>query len=334
VPSLVFVIAVVVLAWTYDFFNGMNDAANAIATSISTRALTPRQAILLARTLNFLGAFLTTEVAKTIGKGVVRSEFLTEPMVLAALIGAVVWAWLCTHYGIPISITHSLIAGLMGAGWAGGGLQALLLGGLLRIGYAMVISPISGFIGGFVLMLMAYWLFQRMLPTAVSRLFRYGQILSASYMAFAHGANDTQNAMGVITAALLAGGFIKEFRVPWWVILGSAFFMGLGTSFGGWRVIRTMGMRMVKLQPIQGFSAEASAATVMVLATLLGLPISTTHVISTAIMGVGATRRLSAVRWGIAGHIVAAWIFTFPGAAGIGAIAYYLITFGLRLLGT
>ncbi|MDR5694525.1 MAG: inorganic phosphate transporter [Armatimonadota bacterium] len=333
-PSIVFIVAVLILAWSYDFFNGMNDAANAIATSVSTRALTPRQAILLARTLNFLGAFLTTEVAKTIGKGVVRSEALTEPMVLAALIGATAWAWLCTHYGIPISITHSLVAGLMGAGWAGGGFQALQLRGFVKIAYAMIVSPVTGFLGGFALMLLAYWIFRRMLPTVVTRIFRYGQILSASYMAFAHGANDTQNAMGVITAALLAGGFIKEFKVPWWVILGSAFFMGLGTSFGGWRVIRTMGMRMVKLQPIQGFSAEASAATVMIVASLLGLPISTTHVISTAIMGVGATRRLSAVRWGIAGHIVAAWIFTFPGAAAIAAIAYYLLIGGLRLLGT
>lgn len=323
--SAMFIVIVVLLAWTYDFFNGMNDAANAIATSVSTRALSPRQAVVLARTLNFLGAFLTTEVAKTIGRGIVRPEFLTQPLVLAALIGASAWAGICTWLGLPISITHSLVGGLIGAGWAAAGTRALNFAGLFKIGYAMVVSPVGGFLGGFALMLAAYWAFRRVLPTVVTRVFRYGQILTASYVAFAHGANDTQNAMGIITAALLAAGFIKEFHVPLWVMIGSATFMGIGTSFGGWRVIRTMGMRMVKLQPVQGFSAEASAATVILGATLLGLPISTTHVISTAVMGVGATRRLSAVRWGVAGHIVGAWILTFPGAALIGAVSYYVV---------
>ncbi len=328
-----FVVAVIVLAWVYDFFNGMNDAANAIATSVSTRALTPRQAIILARTLNFAGAFVTTEVAKTIGKGIVRTEALTQPVVLAGLVGATAWAWACTWLGLPISITHSLVGGLMGAGFAAAGVAALNWTGLTKIGYAMVFSPVAGFAGGFALMLATYWAFRRAAPAVVTRIFRYGQIVSASYMAFAHGANDTQNAMGAITAALLAGGFISEFKVPLWVMLGSAFFMGVGTSFGGWRVIRTMGMRMVKLQPVQGFSAEVSAASVALGATLLGLPISTTHAISTAVMGVGATRRLSAVRWGIAGHIVGAWIFTFPGAAGIAVASYYVIAALLRLFG-
>ncbi len=331
--ALGFVVAVIVLAWLYDFFNGMNDAANAIATSVSTRALTPRQAIILARTLNFAGAFVTTEVAKTIGKGIVRSEALTQPAVLAGLVGATAWAWICTWRGLPISITHSLVAGLMGAGFAAAGLAALNLAGLGKIGYAMVLSPIAGFAGGFLLMLGAAWAFRRAAPALVTRVFRYGQILSAAYMAFAHGANDTQNAMGAITAALLAGGFIAEFRVPLWVMVGSALFMALGTSVGGWRVIRTLGMRMVKLQPVQGFSAEVSAASVMLGATMLGLPISTTHAITTAVMGVGATRRLSAVRWGVAGHIVGAWIFTFPGAAAIAAAAYYVIVLALRVFG-
>lgn len=330
---LAFIVAVIALAWTYDFFNGMNDAANAIATSVSTRALTPRQAILLARTLNVLGAFFTTEVAKTIGKGIVVADAVTQPVVLAALIGASSWAGVCTRLGIPISITHSLVAGMMGAGLAAGGLAVLNWPSLTKIGYAMVFSPVGGFIGGFALMLLTYWAFRRFLPAVVTRVFRHGQVVSAAFMAFAHGANDTQNAMGAITAALLAGGFLSEFKVPVWVIAGSAFFMGLGTSVGGWRVIKTMGMRMVKLQPPQGFAAEVSSASVILLATVLGLPISTTHVISTAIMGVGVTRRLSAVRWGIAGHIVAAWVFTFPGAALIGAGSFYLVTALVRAFG-
>jgi PiT family inorganic phosphate transporter len=322
---LAFVIAVVIVAWTYDFFNGMNDAANAIATTVSTRALTPRQAIVLARTMNFAGAFLTTEVARTIGKGIVHPDALTQAVVLSAVVGAAAWAGICTRLGIPISITHSLVAGMMGAGWASGGLGALNLHRLTGIGYGMIFSPLGGFLGGFALMLACYWGLRRLMPGVVTRIFRYGQILSAAYVSLAHGANDTQNAMGIITAALLAGNFIPEFEVPLWVIVGSAFFMALGTSVGGWRVIRTLGMRLVKLQPVQGFSAEVSAATTITAATLMGIPISTTHVISTAIMGVGATRRLSAVRWGIAGHIVAAWIFTFPGAAAIAAAAYFLI---------
>ncbi|MDR7421589.1 MAG: inorganic phosphate transporter [Armatimonadota bacterium] len=323
---LAFVVVVVVVAWTYDFFNGMNDAANAIATTVSTRALTPRQAILLARTMNFLGAFLTTEVARTIGKGIVAPEALTQTIVLTGVAGAAAWAGICTRFGVPISITHSLVAGLMGAGWASGGLGALNLQRLTGIGYGMVFSPLGGFLGGFALMLACYWLLRRMLPGTVNAVFRHGQVVSAAYVSLAHGANDTQNAMGVITAALLAGGFIPEFEVPLWVIVGSAFFMALGTSVGGWRVIRTLGMRLVKLQPVQGFSAEVSAATTISAATLLGIPISTTHVISTAIMGVGATRRLSAVRWGVAGHIVAAWVFTFPGAAAIAAAAHGFLT--------
>jgi len=316
---------ILILAWSYDFFNGMNDAANAIATTICTRALSPYQAILLARTLNFLGAFLTTEVAKTIGK-IVAPEYATYEVIISALIGATTWSWLCTYLGIPISITHSLIAGLMGAAFASGGLHAIqwhAVGNKIFIG--LIVSPVAGFFGGFLLMLAMMWIFQKGTPSRLNLLFRRGQILSAAYMAYSHGTNDTQNAMGVITFALVSAGILKSFEVPFWVKLTSAFFMALGTSVGGWRVIKTLGMRLVNLQPVQGFSAEAGAGTTMLVTSLLGMPISTTHAISTAVMGAGAVKRFSAVRWGIGTHIVLTWIFTFPGAALIAAAAYSLL---------
>jgi len=322
---LTFVIIVVALAWTYDFFNGMNDAANAIATTVSTRALTPRQAILLARTMNILGAFLTTEVAKTMGKGVVDPSSMDQLVVIAALAGASGWSAICTFLGIPISITHALVGGIMGAAIIGKGLGVLRFAGIKKILIAMILSPLAGFLLGFTLMVILFWLLRKVIPSKVNRTFRFGQIASAAFMAFSHGSNDTQNAMGIITAALMVGGFIKVFHVPIWVIIGSALFMGIGTSIGGWKVIKTMGVKMVKLKPVHGFTAEVSASAAIIIATLLGAPISTTHVISTSIMGVGATQRLSAVRWGVAFHIILTWILTFPGAAAIAGLTYLVI---------
>lgn len=293
---LTFLIIVVGLAWIYDSFNGMNDAANAIATTVSTRALTPRQAILLARTMNVLGAFLTTEVDKTMGKGVVDPGSMDQLVVIASLAGASSWSAFCTFLGIPISITHALVGGIMGAAIVGKGFHVLRFAGIKEILIAMILSPLAGFLLGFILMVILFWLLRNMIPSKVNRTFRYGQIVSAAFMAFSHGSNDTQNAMGVITAALMVGGFITTFHVPIWVIIGSAFFIGLGTSIGGWKVIKTMGVKMAKLKPVHGFSAEVSASAAIIIATLFGAPISTTHVISTSIMGVGATSRLSAVR--------------------------------------
>ena len=303
----------------------MNDAANAIATTVSTRALTPRQAIILARTMNVLGAFLTTEVAKTIGKGVVDPGSIDQLVVISALAGAIGWSALCTYLGIPISITHALVGGLMGAAIIAKGFAVIHYAGIQKIVIAMVLSPLAGFLAGFILMVMIYWLFRKALPEKVNKGFKYGQIVSAALMSLSHGSNDTQNAMGMITAALLVGGFIDSFQVPVWVILGSAIFMGLGTSFGGWKIIRTMGMRLVKLKPVHGFTAEFSAAATIMISTLLGAPVSTTHVISASIMGVGSTQRLSAVRWGIASNIVLTWILTFPGSALIAIIVYWAL---------
>jgi PiT family inorganic phosphate transporter len=322
---LLFLIIVISLAWSYDFYNGMNDAANAIATTVSTRALTPRQAIILARTMNVLGAFLTTEVAKTIGKGVVDPGSIDQLVVISALAGAIGWSALCTYLGIPISITHALVGGLMGAAIIAKGFAVIHYAGIQKIVIAMVLSPLAGFLAGFILMVMIYWLFRKALPEKVNKGFKYGQIVSAALMSLSHGSNDTQNAMGMITAALLVGGFIDSFQVPVWVILGSAIFMGLGTSFGGWKIIRTMGMRLVKLKPVHGFTAEFSAAATIMISTLLGAPVSTTHVISASIMGVGSTQRLSAVRWGIASNIVLTWILTFPGSALIAIIVYWAL---------
>lgn len=323
--SYLYIVIVVLLAWTYDFYNGMNDAANAIATTVSTRALTASQAIVLAWVFNIVGAFLTTKVAQTMGKGIVDPATVDRGIWVAALVGAIVWTAFCTHRGIPISITHALVGGIMGAAIVGYGVDILKWSGLQKVFVWLVLSPLIGFAAAYLLMLAVYWLFRKMRPSKANRFFRYGQIASASFMAYAHGANDTQNAMGIVTAALLASGFLTQFKVPVWVIFGSAFFMGLGTALGGWRVIKTLGMRMAKIEPPQGFSAETAGAASIVVATLVGAPISTTHVISTAIMGVGATRRLSAVRWGIARDIVLTWVLTFPGSATGAALAYLII---------
>lgn len=330
------IIAVIIIAWTYDFFNGMNDAANTVATSICTGALRPRAAVIMGALLNFAGAYYTTEVAKTIGKGIVDPHFITLELLCAGLIGAAMWSWWCTRRGMPISITHSVIGGFMGPAVVAHGFGVLQRDIIMKkVLLAMIFSPVAGFFGGLVLMIFVTWLAQAAMKIGarygrqlrVSKFFRTAQLGSAAYMGFSHGANDAQNAMGAITAALVATGFVSatEWEVPKWVIFGSAFFMGLGTYLGGWKVIRTLGMRLVKLQPVQGFSAETTAATVMLLASRIGAPISTTHAISTAVMGAGAVRRLSAVKWGVATNIMVAWFLTIPGAAAIGIVTHWAI---------
>ncbi len=319
--------AIIILAWTYDFYNGMNDCANAIATTVSTRALSPRMAILLAASLDIVGAFITTEVAKTIGKGILAPEAMTQWVLIAALLGAILWSAVCTHLGIPISITHSLVGGLIGAGTIAFGFKIIQMAGIKKVLFGMLLSPIAGFIVGFFLMILMMWLSRNAHPSRARKFFLRTQILSASFMALSHGANDTQNAMGIITAALLWIGALDTFHVPLWVILGSGISMGLGTYIGGWKVIQTMGMKMVKLRPIHGFSAETSAAASILAATFLGAPISTTQVMSTSVMGVGASDRLYKVKWDLAFNIVVTWILTIPGAAAIAALLFFLINF-------
>lgn len=322
--DLILLLAIIAAALVYDFFNGFNDCANAIATTVSTRALSPRAAILMAWVLNFFGALSHTAVAATVGKGVIDPQQVSLSLVLAALIGASVWTGMASFSGIPVSVTHSLIGGLLGAGIVASGSKIIMVQGIKKIILAMILSPILGFVGGLALIVTVSWAFKNSSFRTVNLHFKRWQILSAAWMAFSHGMNDAQNAMGIIAMALVSYGALATFEVPLWVMFACASAMALGTSIGGWRVIKTMGSKVFKLQPVHGFSAETSAATVIAGMSFIGAPISTTHVISTAIMGAGSSSRLSAVRWGIVRNIVIAWIITIP-AAGVVAALLYLI---------
>jgi len=318
-------VAVVGAALIFDFINGFHDTANAIATSVSTRVLTPMRAVVMAAALNFAGALVSTAVAKTIGQGIVAPEAATQGVVIAALLGAIAWNLITWYWGLPSSSSHALVGGVVGAAAAYRGFGILNARGLGEIFGSLLTSPAVGFAVGLGLMVALLWLLHRAIPARVNASFRRLQLLSAAFVAFSHGTNDAQKSMGVITLALVAGGYLGTFVVPTWVKLVCALAMALGTAFGGWKIIHTLGMRIIRLQPIHGFAAETASAVVIQAASHLGLPVSTTHVISSAIMGVGASRRLSAVRWGVAGNIVIAWVLTPPVAAVLGAIAYYLI---------
>ena len=306
------IILIVILAILFDISNGWNDSANAIATVVSTRVLTPTKAVLLAAGMNILGAFLTTAVAKTIGKDVVDPKAVTEVVVAAALFSGFAWNTAMTKLGLPVSASHALIGGLIGSSVAYGGIGILNASGLIKIFSSLLVSPILGIVFGFFLMKMILKFFGTVPSGIVNKYFGRLQLLSSGFMAFSHGSNDAQKVMGIITLSLVSGGYLNSVDVPFWVILICALAMGLGTAFGGWKVIKTMGVHMLKLEPVHGFAAETSATAIILGASHFGLPVSTTHVIATAIMGVGATKRLSAVRWGIAGKIVLAWVFTLP----------------------
>ena len=326
--GLILVIIVVILAWVYDFWNGANDCANSIATSVSTRALSFRKAIVLAAIFNLFGAFITTEVAKTIGEGIVQPEVISQPLLIFSLMGATIWVVLSTKFGIPISVTHSLVGGLVGAAIVTVGFGALVGWGLLKVLIGIILAPIVGFLLGILLILGFSWLikifFSKISPFRISQGFRWGQIFSASAVAFSHGMNDSQNAMGVITASLLAGGFLTEFRVPFWVIFGSGIFMVFGILYGGHEVIRTLGRKIYKIQPVHGFCAETSSAIIIILQSLAGVPLSTSQVITSAITGVGAVERRAQVNWRKVIEIFYTWIFTIPGAAIISGILFTL----------
>lgn len=325
------IITVVTIAILFEVSNGWNDSANAIATVVSTRVLTPLQAVLLAAGMNVAGAFLSTAVAKTIGKGIVNPADITQTVVAAALLAGFVWNGAMTFFGLPVSASHALIGGVMGASVAHlGGFNQLNLAGLTKIFTALLTSPIIGIFFGYFFMKSIIRLFCNVSPGTINKHFGRLQILSAGFMALSHGMNDAQKVMGVITLALVSGGFITNVEVPSWVILLCALAMGIGTAAGGWRVIKTLGHQMLKLQPVHGFAAETAATAVIVGASSLGLPVSTTHVITTSIMGVGATKRLSAVRWGVAGKIVLAWIFTLPATAGVAWLTYHALNILLR----
>lgn len=316
--SYLLLIAVILLAVVFDFINGFHDTANAIATSVSTRVLSPRAAITMAAFLNFLGALAGTAVATTVGKGLVDPAVVTQATVASALLSAIAWNLITWRLGLPTSSSHALIASLVGAGVATGGTRVLIWDGLQKVLLALILSPVAGLAFGFLLMLTIFWVFHRATPATVRGAFRHLQVLSAAYMAYSHGGNDAQKSMGIITMALVNYYSLTVFYVPVWVIVLCATAMALGTAAGGWRIIRTMGTRIVKLEPVHGFAAESSAGTIIEIASHFGLPLSTTHVISSTIMGVGATRRLSAVRWGIAGSIVLAWVLTLPACGAMG----------------
>jgi PiT family inorganic phosphate transporter len=303
---------VLLLVLAAEFVNGWTDAPNAIATVVSTRVLTPHQALGLATVLNVLGTMSGTAVASTIGKGIVKSEAIDLATVAAAMVAIVFWSTLAWYWGLPTSESHALIAGLSGAGLATAGVGVLLWDGWRKVLIGLVFSTFLGFLVGVLLMLCIYWSFARSRPGVVRRVFGRLQVLSAAFMAFSHGSNDGQKFIGTFTLALVLGGVLPEFRVPMWVILLCALTMGFGTAVGGWRIVKTMGLRLTKLEPVHGFAAETAAASAIELASRLGIPVSTTHTINTSIMGVGSTRRLSAVRWGVGREIVTAWILTFP----------------------
>ncbi len=320
---MVLLIAIVVVALVFDFTNGFHDTANAIATSVSTRAISPRLAVLMAAGLNLLGAIIYTGVARTVGEGLVDTDLVTLPIVMSALIGAVVWNFTTWYFGIPSSSSQALFGGLIGAMIASAGLDGVIWSGVFeKIILPMVGSPVLGFVGAWVLMTGLIWLVRKRQQRPVNKWFRRLQPISAGFMAFSHGANDAQKTMGIITLALFASGKIPTFDIPLWVKLACALAMAVGTYSGGWRIIHTLGSKVIKLDPIHGFAAETAAASVIQLATHFGFPVSTTHTITAAIMGVGSTQRLSAVRWGVAGDIATAWILTLPAAGLVGAGCY------------
>jgi PiT family inorganic phosphate transporter len=326
VATLVLIV-IVIVALAFDFTNGFHDAANAIATSVSTKALTPRTALAMAAVMNVVGALISTKVANTIGSGIVETPTGDRglTLVFAALLGAITWNLITWYFGLPSSSSHALIGGLIGAALAGA--HSVKWSGVLdKVIVPMVVSPLIGLLVGYLFMVGVLWLFRNAHVGKVNRGFRFAQIASSALMAFGHGTQDAQKTMGVITFALLASGHISSFHVPLWVILASAFAISFGTFSGGARIMRTLGRRVIQLTPAGGFAAQTVASGVLLIsAYVYAVPVSTTHVITSSIMGVGATRRFSAVRWGVAGNIAIAWVLTLPASAGVAAFVYLIV---------
>ena len=317
---------VVFAALAFDYINGFHDTANAIATCISTRALSVRNAIAMAAGLNFVGALISTQVATTIGKGIVEPSHVTQIVVLSALAGAIFWDLFTWYYGIPASSSHAIIGGLVGSVVAAEGVAPLKWSGISKILVAIVVSPVTGTIVAFLIMLVLFWTLRNFHPSPLNRAFRKLQIFSAAFMAFSHGSNDAQKSMGVITLALVSYGSITDFHIPAWVILSCAAAMAAGTAMGGWRIIKTVGTDFVELQPVHGFCAETSASAVILTATAMGIPISTTHVITSAILGVGLSQGRKKVNWMVGIRIVWAWVLTIPASAAAGYFFFRVLS--------
>jgi len=325
-PTVVLMIMVIVSALVFDYINGFHDTANAIATCVSTRALSVRSAIIMAAGLNFVGAMISTKVAATIGKGIVDASNVTQMVVLAGVLGAIVWNLITWYYGLPSSSSHAIIGGLVGSVIAHAGVKALHWKGLEKIITVLIVSPIVGAFFGFLFMVAMMWIFRNKAPYGLNKGFRKLQILSAAVMAFSHGTADAQKSMGVITMALVSYGTLTTFDVPTWVKIACAIAMALGTAAGGWRIIKTVGHDFVKLQPVHGFCVETASAGVILGAAAMGLPTSTTHVITSSILGVGLSKRMSAVNWGVAYRIVCAWVITIPASGFMGFMSYSVLT--------
>ena len=341
---ITYVLLIVVVAFIFDFINGFHDSANSIATVVGTRVLSPLAAVAWAAFFNFVALWVVgTAVAKTIGSGMIDTDIVTPSVILAGLIGAIIWNLITWVYGLPSSSSHALIGGYAGAAMARAGFAAIIPAGWTKTLIFIVLSPIIGLVAGFTLMVAMFWIFQRVSPSRVDRVFRGGQLASSALFSLSHGANDAQKTMGIIAGLLVASqemfanqeGFLRHFYmqsteyIPFWIKFGAHLAIGLGTLFGGWRIVKTMGTGITKLQPVGGFCAETGGAFAIFLATHFGIPVSTTHTITGAIVGVGATRRLSAVRWGLAGKIVWAWVLTIPAACIMAAVSYWV----LRLVG-
>ncbi len=325
--SLLVLFLIIALAIGFGVSNGFNDAANAIAPAIGSRALSPRNALIVAVIAEMAGAATGLEIARTIGKGILIPEAMTYTTVIAALASIIIWATIATYYGLPISLTHGFLAALAAAGMAVVGSEAVVWGKMGQVLSAVVTAPVLGFIGGFGMMVILFWVFRRSVPARIQVIFSRLQVLSLAFVAYAHGKNDGQMPIGIITMALViyTGQTGLWDSIPWWVIAVSALAISSGMAIGGWRVIKTLGLKITTLSPVQGFTAQASAAAVIETASQLGIPVSTTHSISSAIMGVGATKRFSAVRWGVAGNIITAWIITFPICGGLGYLFAWLL---------
>ncbi len=321
------VVVIIIIALIFDFLNGFHDSANSIATIVSTRVLTPRKAVLWAAFFNLVAAFMfDVHVAKTLGKGLVDLNAVNEYVIMGGLIGAIVWNIITWFYGLPTSSSHALMGGYAGAAIAKAGFGSILYGGWTKTLMFIFLAPLMGMLMGFILMVILIWIFHDRSSSKINGVFRKLQLVSAALYSLGHGTNDAQKTMGVITGLLVTAGVLQTFEVPYWVVLMSHFAIALGTLFGGWRIVKTMGQKITKLKASQGFCAETAGGLTLLITAWGGIPVSTTHTITGAIMGVGATKRLSAVRWGLAGNIIMAWILTIPASAFVGAVSYFIVS--------
>ncbi len=323
---LTLVITIIIIALIFDFLNGFHDSANSIATVVSTRVLTPRKAVMFAAFFNLVAAFMfDVHIAKTIGKGLVDLQVVNEYVIMTGLLGAITWNLITWYYGLPSSSSHALMGGYAGAAIAKAGFGSILASGWVPTIIFMAVAPLMGMVMGFILMLSLAWIFHNRSSARVNSSFRKLQLVSAAFYSLGHGTNDAQKTMGIITGLLVTAGYLSTFDVPFWVVLISHFAIAMGTMFGGWRIVKTMGQKITKLKPSDGFCAETAGAFTLLITAFGGISVSTTHTITGAIMGVGATKRLSAVRWGVAGNIVMAWILTIPASALVGALCYWAV---------